>query len=48
VDYEGDADYLIMTIYLLFSACCMRLLYLSMPKLDSDQSFGAVLQLVAL
>jgi hypothetical protein len=36
VDYEGDADYLIMTIYLLFSLCCMRIFYLSMPESDQD------------
>jgi hypothetical protein len=31
VDYEGDSDNLIMTIYLLFSICCMRLLHLGIP-----------------
>ena len=37
VDYESDSDYLIMTIYLLFSICCMRWLYLGMiPEQQHD------------
>jgi hypothetical protein len=37
VDYESDSDYLIMTIYLLFSICCMRWLYLGMlPEPQHD------------
>jgi hypothetical protein len=38
VDYERDSDYLIMTIYLLFSICCMRLLYLGISEPQYDAS----------
>jgi len=37
VDYESCSDFLIMTIYLLLSICCMRWLYLGMipePQYD--------------
>jgi hypothetical protein len=38
VDYESNSDYLILTIYLLFSICCMRLLYLDIPQPQHDNS----------
>jgi hypothetical protein len=38
VGYESNSDYLIVTIYLLFSICCMRLLYLDIPEPQPDNS----------
>jgi hypothetical protein len=38
VNYESDSDYLILTIYLLFSMCCMRLLYLETPEPQHDKT----------
>jgi hypothetical protein len=38
VDNEGGSDYLILIIYLLFSVCCMRGLYLENPVPQYDSS----------